>query len=306
MMPTPLRADRIRDVRNSPQQSRRLGALAFQALIAEAELTPKPGLVDRRGSGAHSDLSLDLMRRSATVLEPFFADMASAAEGRVPDRDLRAELAAIGRDAECAMYKATEGANSHKGAIWILGLLVAGAARKSGQTACEIAAGAAGIAHFPDRGGLNIVTHGDMVRNRYGVGGARGEACRGFPHVLRFGLPTLRQKRKAGFREEVCRLDALLAIVAQLDDTCLLYRGGIEALHVAQARARAVLLAGGYGASRGRMKACDLDREFSARRISPGGSADLLAATIFLDAVERRQSEISSDKSKWEGADGKA
>jgi triphosphoribosyl-dephospho-CoA synthase len=305
-MATFLIANRQPDVRNRVERSCQLGSLARQALIAEAELTPKPGLVDRRGSGAHTDLSLDLMRRSATVLEPFFADMASAAEGRVPDRDLREKLAAIGRDAERAMYKATEGANSHKGAIWILGLLVAGAARKGGQTACEIAAGAAAIARLPDRGGLNIVTHGVIVRNRYGVAGARGEACRGFPHVIRLGLPTLRKQRKAGFREEVCRLDALLAIMSRLDDTCLLYRGGTEALNVAKARARAVLLAGGYGNSRGWMKACDLDRELSARRISPGGSADLLAATIFLDAVERRQSEISSDKSKWEETDGKA
>jgi triphosphoribosyl-dephospho-CoA synthase len=305
-MPTPLRADRIRDARNSPQQSCHIGTLASQALIAEAELTPKPGLVDQRGSGAHTDLSLDLMRRSARVLEPFFADMASAAEGRVPDRGLRTELAAIGRDGERAMYKATEGANSHKGAIWILGLLVAAAARKVGQTACEIAAGAAAIARFPDRGGLNIVTHGDIVRNRHGVAGARGEACDGFPHVMQIGLPTLRKQRKAGYPEEVCRLDALLSIMSRLDDTCLLYRGGTDALNVAKARARAVLLAGGYGSSQGRMEACELDREFSARRISPGGSADLLAATIFLDAVERRHSEISRDESKWEETDGKA
>ena len=305
-MPTPLRADRIRDARNSPQQASRLGALAFQALIAEAELTPKPGLVDRRGSGAHTDLSLDLMRRSARVLEPFFADMASAAEGRVPDRDLREELAAIGRDGERAMYKATEGANSHKGAIWILGLLVAAAAQRDDLSAKEIASVAGAISRFPDRACLNIVTHGDIVRNRYRVAGARGEACQGFPHVVRFGLPTLRKKRKAGFPEDVCRLDALLSIMSRLDDTCLLYRGGTEALNVAKARARAVLLAGGYGSSRGRMKASDLDREFSAQRLSPGGSADLLAATIFLDAVERRQSEISSDESKWEVTDGKA
>jgi triphosphoribosyl-dephospho-CoA synthase len=305
-MPTPLRADRIRDARNSPQQSRHLGALAFQALIAEAELTPKPGLVDRRGSGAHTDLSLDLMRRSATALEPFFADMASAAEGRGPDRDLREELAAIGRNAEQAMYKATEGSNSHKGAIWILGLLVAAAAQRDGLNARKIALAAGAVARLPDRACVNIVTHGDIVGNRYGVAGARGEACQGFPHVVRFGLPTLRKKRKAGLREEVCRLDALLAIMSRLDDTCLLYRGGPDALNVAKLRARAVLLAGGYGCSQGRMEACDLDRELSARRLSPGGSADLLAATIFLDAVERRQSEISSDESKWEETDGKA
>src|ERR1700691_5268031 len=160
-MPTPLRADRIRDARNSPQQSCHVGTLASQALIAEAELTPKPGLVDQRGSGAHTDLSLDSMRRSARVLEPFFADMASAAEGRVPDRDLRAELGAIGRDAERAMYKATEGANSHKGAIWILGLLVAAAAQRDDLSEKEIAAAAGAIARFPDRASLNIVTHGD-------------------------------------------------------------------------------------------------------------------------------------------------
>jgi triphosphoribosyl-dephospho-CoA synthase len=94
--------------------------------------------------------------------------------------------------------------------------------------------------------------------------------------------------------------------MSRLEDTCLLYRGDIEALNVTKAGARAVLLAGGYGSSQGRMEACDLDRELSARRISPGGSADLLAATIFLDAVERRQSEVSSDESKWEETDGKA
>jgi triphosphoribosyl-dephospho-CoA synthase len=275
-------------------------------LIAEAELTPKPGLVDRRGSGAHTDLSLDLMRRSATALEPFFTDMASAAEGRVPDRDLRTELAAIGRDAERAMYKATEGANSHKGAIWILGLLVAADAQKDDLSAREIASAAGVIARFPDRACPNAVTHGDIVRNRYGVAGARGEACQGFPHVVRFGLPTLRKQRNAGFPEEVCRLDALLAIMSRLDDTCLLYRGGIEALNFVKTRAQAVVRAGGFSSPQGRIKAGDLGRALMARRVSPGGSADLLAATIFLDAVERRQSEVSSDESKWEETNGKA
>jgi hypothetical protein len=130
-----LHADREPEVRNTPQRSSQLASLARQALIAEAELTPKPGLVDRRGSGAHTDLSLDLMLRSATVLEPYFADMASTSVGRIPSRDLRAELAAIGRNAERAIYKATQGANSHKGAIWIFGLLVASTAQREGLNA---------------------------------------------------------------------------------------------------------------------------------------------------------------------------
>ncbi len=106
-----------------------LASLAREALIAEAELTPKPGLVDRRGSGAHHDLSLPRMHQSATAIEPYLAEMALRSQGQALDINLRSQLAAIGRDAERAMYHATQGSNSHKGAIWILGLLIAAAIR---------------------------------------------------------------------------------------------------------------------------------------------------------------------------------
>src|ERR1700736_2257231 len=104
-------------------QAMHLGRLACQALIAEAELTPKPGLVDRRGAGAHTDLSLSIMKRSAFTIEPYFREMAFISEGAHPNQALREDLAVCGRDAERAMLKATNESNSHKGAIWILGLL---------------------------------------------------------------------------------------------------------------------------------------------------------------------------------------
>jgi triphosphoribosyl-dephospho-CoA synthase len=296
-----LRASRI-----YPQRARKLAWAARESLIAEAELTPKPGLVDRRGSGAHTDLSLDRMRRSAFALEPFFAAMAAVSAGRVLDRDLRAELASIGRDAERAMFEATMGANSHKGAIWILGLLVAGAARKNGQSAREIAGNAASTARFPDRVSLRIVTHGDIVKSRYRADGARGEAMRGFPHVVELGLPMLRRRRNAGCSEEVCRLDALFAIMSELNDTCVLYRGGIPALRTVRKGAQTVIGRGGYGTPGGFSAACRLDRALSATRISPGGSADLLAATIFLDVVDRQKHEVRKDQSGGEQTDGEA
>jgi triphosphoribosyl-dephospho-CoA synthase len=274
---------------HDPSRACELAELARLSLIAEADLTPKPGLVDRRGSGSHSDLSLDLMRRSAIVLEPFFAAMALASGGRIADRELRGELASIGRDAERAMFQATMGANSHKGAIWILGLLVAGAAQKNGRTAREIAEAAARIARFPDRASPRVVTHGEIVRSRFGADGARGEAMRAFPHVVKLGLPMLRRQRVLGYTDDVCRLDALFAIMSRLDDTCVLYRGGPDALTTAKAGARAVIAAGGYGTARGQAEARRLDGELSARRISPGGAADLLAATIFLDLVEAKR-----------------
>lgn len=275
-----------------------IAALARQALVAEAELTPKPGLVDRRGSGAHNDLSLELMVRSASALEPYFASMGKVAEGSHLTHELRQELAAIGRAAERAMLNATQGSNSHKGAIWTLGLLVAAVARTESQNAKEITEDAGSIARIPDRLQLELITHGDTVRNRYGSGGAREEASNGFPHIMRNGLPTLCQKREAGLPEEVCRLDSLLSLMSELDDTCLLYRGGFEGLQSAQSGARAVLNAGGYGCPEGRAQMRNLDRVLSTRQISPGGSADLLAATIFLDAVERGRCEVRKDRSE--------
>jgi triphosphoribosyl-dephospho-CoA synthase len=286
--------------------ARHVAALANQSLIAEAELTPKPGLVDRRGQGAHRDLSLGLMRRSAAAIQPYFFQMALLSAGRAPSAELRAELASVGRDAERAMFRATQGSNTHKGAIWILGLLITAAARNENRSADEMTAAAGAIARIADQAQPALVTHGDVVRSRYGADGARGEASRNFPHVVEFGLPMLRKQRKAGRSEEVSRLDALLSIMSELDDTCVLYRGGERALAAVKSSARAALSAGGSGSVEGRTELCKLDDELIARHISPGGSADLLAATIFLDAIERGQSEIRPDQGAWEEKYGAA
>src|SRR3984957_276597 len=112
-----------------------LAELAWQSLIAEAELTPKPGLVDGRSSASHSDLSLDLMRRSADAIAPFFTGMALASAEAQMDASLRAMVASMGREAEAAMLRATSGSNAHKGAIWVLGLLVCAASLSEGSLA---------------------------------------------------------------------------------------------------------------------------------------------------------------------------
>ena len=111
-----------------------LADLAVAALIDEACLTPKPALVDRRGSGAHRDLDLDTMLRSARSLRPTFLALARAAVDQEPSQRLREQLARIGREGEVAMLRATNGSNAHRGAIWIVGLLVAGASMSSSAT----------------------------------------------------------------------------------------------------------------------------------------------------------------------------
>jgi triphosphoribosyl-dephospho-CoA synthase len=274
--------------------ARHLARLARQALIAEAELTPKPGLVDRRGCGAHTDLSLEIMRRSAVAIEPYFVQMALASRGGQPSQSIRERLALIGRQAERAMLDATGGSNSHKGAIWALGLLVSALAMhdKDDVTASTVADTAKAIASFEDRAIPRLVSHGDMVARRYGVVGARGEALSGFPHVVDVGLPALRRKRRSAASEQVARLDTLLSIMASLDDTCLLYRGGVVALAAAKKGAAAVAAVGGTGTRLGREELYRLDRRLMDLHVSPGGSADLLAATLLLDAVEHGQYDV--------------
>jgi triphosphoribosyl-dephospho-CoA synthase len=277
-----------------PDPSTLLGTLARQALIAEAELTPKPGLVDRRGPGAHADLSLALMTRSAFAIEPFIRLMAFQSINEHPNPRLRATLAATGRAAERAMLRVTNGSNTHKGAIWTLGLLTAAAASNQlNPDPAAIAQTAALIASFEDPHQSSSSSHGQIVAQKFGVTGARGEAMSGFPHIIEIGLPMLRARRRDQAPESIARLDALLSIMAQLDDTCLLYRGGEPGLQAAKQGAAAVLDAGGAGSSPGQKVLFVLDKELLELGVSPGGSADLLAGTLFLDAIERDQTRIA-------------
>jgi triphosphoribosyl-dephospho-CoA synthase len=267
-----------------PGRALQLADLAVDVLIAEAMLTPKPALVDQRGSGAHRDLDLGVLLRSARSLHRAFLDIATVAIGREPDRALREQLAVIGRAGECDMLVATAGSNAHRGAIWAIGLLVAARAMVApGATPREIAELAGRIARFDDRGAPRQASHGARVCERYGVPGARGEARAGFPHVVDIGLPALWAARARGDDETCAQLDALMTIMSRLDDTCLLHRGGLPALCIAQSGARAVLAAGGSASAAGWGALLSLDATLLALHASPGGAADLLAACLFLD-----------------------
>lgn len=278
-VPAPQRADQAR--------ARKLADRAVQALVAEALLTPKPGLVDQRGPGAHDDLDLERLLRSAQSLHGSFHGMALQARGAAPDLELRENLGARGRQAEARMLAATGGSNAHRGAIWVMGLLVAARSIAPEDAALEeIAAIAATLARLPDRHAPQIPSNGSRACRRFGVRGARGEATSGFPHVLRVGLPALRGARARGADETRARLDALMAIMASLDDTCLLHRGGWPAVAAARRGARCVLALGGTATAAGWEALLALDAELLRRFASPGGCADLLAACLFLDEVQ--------------------
>ncbi|CAG9001633.1 MAG: 2-(5''-triphosphoribosyl)-3'-dephosphocoenzyme-A synthase [Candidatus Celerinatantimonas neptuna] len=270
---------------NAEPFAQRVAQLATQALLDEARLTPKPGLVDGRGCGAHDDLDLALMERSANSLRETFFQLALCSLQRYPDVSLRIDIGRIGRVGEQVMLDVTHGVNTHRGAIWALGLLVSAFAMHAGHVRDPnlLTQTAARLARIDDPMQPQRFSKGKKVCQRYRIPGAREQAQLGFPTVIDYGLNQLWSSRICGADEDSARLDALLAMMQVLTDTCVLSRGGIDALKTMQAGARAVLNAGGCGCSAGRIQLSKLDCTLLELYVSPGGSADLLSATLLLD-----------------------
>lgn len=239
-----------------------LGEMAENALLAEVHFTPKPGLVDEANNGAHRDMDVPLFERSAHALRPCFEEFVRLGiQGASP-----AALQQAGVRAEQAMFAATGGVNTHKGAIYSGALLLHAAGRLlSGEEEgdlYELAAQTAAAIPAPTG------THGAAVRAQ--CGGICTEAVSGYPTAQ----AVLRQLRQSG------PLDALLLSMSRLDDSTLWHRGGAEGAQLVRSRAADILAA---PASEREARTRRLDAELIERNLSPGGSADLLAMAFFLE-----------------------
>ena len=263
----------------------RIADAAVGALLTEALLTPKPGLVDASDRRSHPDMNLAMLATSAETLRDPLQQCADAARAMPVGRELRAHIGAIGRAGERRMLAATGGVNTHRGALWALGLLSAGVAAAENTT--DAVAFAARLARLPDPARIvgRTMSNGEHARVRYGAGGAVGEAQAGFPHVVDHALPVLRACRRRGDPADAATLNALMAIMAGLQDTCVLHRTGLPGLNFVHRSAAGVLRSGGCTTDAGRRRLEQFCRQAGGRGVSTGGSADLLAATLFIDAV---------------------
>jgi len=271
---------------------KRTAERAVRSLLREAEAAPKPGLVDRLGPGSHTDMDIHLFRRSAATLGPYFRRMVVARSAR--------ELRALGIEAETAMLEATGGINTHKGAIWTMGLLCAaagnlsraasyGGAAPDATALCAEAADIAAAIAALDRPGAAAgptPTHGQMARADHGLRSARDEALAGFPSIRARALPLARSLGSRFMTDDERVITILLAVMAEADDTCLVARGGIQALIDARSVAARILAAGGPNTAMGSRLYARLRQQFLESGLSPGGSADLCAATLFLVDIE--------------------
>ena len=268
--------------------------LATQALQAELDTTPKPGLVDKDNNGAHRDMDYALMQRSIDTLHPYFVKLALL--GCADALPTHTSIRDIGIEAERAMLSATNGVNTHKGALFSMGLAVVAAAHEERKTAAneeQILKEKNGgedvlvslqttikalAASFPDTSG----THGSkaklLSKGTTAIKGALDNAREGYEMLFAEWLPFYIERRKE--RDAHTLHKTLLRIMCDLDDTNVIYRTDLATAEEVKQEARALL----DSFSKAALK--DMDRRYTARNISPGGAADMLSLTIFIGSIQ--------------------
>lgn len=270
-----------------------IAEFAYQALVSEARLSPKPGLVDSINNGSHRDMNLQTFEQSALALKPFFARfvLEGIKTADLPISQILAKVRPLGLQAEKAMLQATNNVNTHKGAIFAFGLVCTAIGRlyqQNSQTEsvdliCEtVAQMTQGLcAELQNVAQNQPLTAGVQLFQQYGLTGARGEAESGF-ELVRQTLDFL-----ASVNVESTEHQWLIALVYLMrfnPDTNVVHRGGMDGLVFVQQAAekllenQAVLL----NESELKTELSQFDTECIAKNLSSGGSADLLALLIFL------------------------
>ena len=263
---------------------------AVQSLLDEVFTTPKPGLVDRRNNGSHSDMDVPLFETSAGALKPYFSECVKIGRetaGKAPEETF-ARLRKAGVEAEKAMYRATGGINTHKGAIYTMGILCGSIGRLWSPDApvapvSELLAECARVAEKAveaDFAAISGETAGGRLYLQYGLRGIRGQVAAGLPAVKEIGLPAYEAGLKKGLSQNDAGAAALVQLIAGVEDTNLYHRGGKAGAAWAKSAAKAL------GPYPGRQQLEQLDDAFVQRNLSAGGCADLLAVTYFLHSLQ--------------------
>ena len=273
------------------QAAERIGEIATRAMLFEVAVTPKPGMVDRNGCGCHMDMDYFSFMQSAAVLAPAFSVFAKIGLMWNKSNDLSKMLPVLrkaGIPYEKRMLQATGGVNTHKGLLFLLGILSAAAgvsyslhgdcgAKNIARCTRGICRGLItqdlGCCHAP-------VSHGEKAYSEAGLLGIRGELEQGLPAIFKHGLPAFRSAITAGSEINKAAIDTLLRIICVLEDTVLWHRGGLEGMRLAREEAGEVLAMGGWGTLEGETRLQLMAERFEERGLSPGGAADMLAGVI--------------------------
>lgn len=278
-----------------------IASLAQRAILYEVSTTPKPGLVDRDNSGSHNDMDFFTFMASSSVLYRGFFEC--ALEGLCFDEadntKLLEKIRHHGMQCEMKMFQATNGVNTHKGIIFSLGILsavVGNLYKKHGfrnfttEVICSQVQKVAKdltLRDFKDISNKKVLTHGERIYKNFGYKGIRGEVENGFITIQKSAVGVM---RNWSINKQLSMNDIFLEIIinlmAQSQDTNVIIRGGIDSLKRVKFISREFLNLGAMNQFNARRKLEQINEEFVNENISPGGSADLLAVSIFLGMIE--------------------
>lgn len=278
-----------------------LAKLGLQALMFEINTTPKPGLVDLNNNGSHKDMDVQLFRKSAKILSPFFKKFVYCGieNGDLPLKNIFEELRNIGLEAEREMFKTTNNINTHKGAIFIFAMVLSTLGwlyiNDKEYSRDNLVHGIKDLAQNLKNDFINIekkpnLSNGEVLYLKYNIQGIRGEALAGFSKVINNSLTAFNSYLKKGYSFNDSGVITLLEIILLIDDTNIISRRDYETLVRVKEEINT------YKNSEGTNLiafAQNLDKEFIKLNISAGGSADLLALTYFIYFLEQQSLKIS-------------
>ncbi|MDR0921296.1 MAG: triphosphoribosyl-dephospho-CoA synthase CitG [Lactobacillales bacterium] len=281
---------------------KKIATLATESLLEEVALAPKPGLVDAIDTGAHRDMDISTFTVSAHALEPYFEEYVRLGyqfEGT--PTELFEEAREVGKRAEEDMMKATNEVNTHKGANFSFAIILASIGNflkssdapsvlfdaKSTQTVFSFTKEMMNdiIKRDLEKSKGSSDTYGKKLYDEYGFTGIRGEAMSGFQTLNEFALPILRST--SFFEKEARLLWLLLHLMSKVEDTNLIRRGGIEGWQQVKKEAQELIISCASNEQQLKQQLSKYNKKLIERNLSPGGSADLLALSIFFGKLEK-------------------
>lgn len=291
--------------KNKDNLSFRFAEYAQRAILYEAVLTPKPGLVDAVDSGSHNDMDIfTFIDSAANLYRGFYLYVKAGLECEGSEKELFSSIRKIGIDVEKEMFKATKNINTHKGINFSMGIVLAAAgyylrdkdadehiiltSSDTSEILNTVKIMTEGLVKrdFENIRKKEKLTHGEKLYLEKGFSGIRGEAESGFPTVENTSLPRLRELYHAHMSTEQKLLDVLFHIMSVSDDSNIVNRGGLEALEFVKEVSREFLESGIIYEEECSEKILEMNSMFVEKNISPGGSADLLSITIFFGLLE--------------------
>lgn len=275
----------------------KVGQYLTQAILLEVSTHPKPGLVTRLSNGAHKDMSIFTFMMSSAVLSKAFNDLQDIGQAhRGTLAELFCKLRSYGVGAEAELLRVTKGVNTQRGILFAGGIVsaVSGYAMNMGLSRDallpmikEMAAGL--VARELKNLDHAAMTAGEKLYYKYGITGIRGEVENGFPSVVNYGLPALEDAFNKGATLNDALVHALITLMTVVEDSNVIWRTDYDTLLEVQRIAKNILSLGSVFTEKGRMAIAETERYFLQRRISPGGSADLLSVTITLYLLEHKE-----------------